>query len=185
MPDFLLEIGTEEIPARMLGAAGEELGHRVAKLLLGGRLDPGKMVVSPTFVTPRRLAVVVTGVALSQPDVTEQIVGPSTKVAFKDDKPTPAAEAFAKKAGIDVSRLERISNQKGEYLAATVIKKGRPAGEILAEALPKEIAALSWPKNMYWRIGKPERFVRPVRWIVAMLDGQVIPLEFAGIKASN
>src|SRR5205814_6732429 len=95
-----------------------------------------------------------------------------------------AAHAFAKKTGVDVSQLERVSTPKGEYLAAKVTKKGRSAAEILADSLPKEIATIYWPKNMYWR--KPnERFVRPVRWLVAMLDGQTIPLEFDGIPAGS
>jgi glycyl-tRNA synthetase beta chain len=135
--------------------------------------------------TPRRLALVVPGISGFQPDVTEQMLGPSTKVAYKDGQPTPAAEAFAKKTGVDVSRLEKVTNLKGEYLAATVTRKGRKAAEILAEALPKEISGVYWAKNMYWRSGKPERFVRPVRWLLAMLDGEVVPLEFAGIKAGK
>jgi glycyl-tRNA synthetase beta chain len=197
MPDFLLEIGLEEIPARMLDAAWKEMGQRILSLLMreslfhpqkaaeqAGHPDMPEMGFYP-LATPRRLALVVPGVAASQPDVTEQITGPSTKVAFKDGQPTPAAEAFARKAGVDVSRLEKVSNPKGEYLAATVTKKGRQAAEILAEALPKEIAGIYWAKNMYWRGGKPERFVRPVRWIVALLDDEIIPLEFAGIKAGN
>ena len=81
--------------------------------------------------------------------------------------------------------LEKVTTPKGEYLTASVTNKGKPAAQVLAELLPKEIASIYWPKNMYWRAGKPERFVRPVRWIVAMLDGEVIPLEFAGIKAGN
>ena len=120
----------------------------------------------------------------AQPDVTEQVTGPSVSVAFKDGQPTPAAHAFAKKAGVDVSQLERITTPKGEYLSAKVTKKGRSAAEILAEALPKEIASIYWPKNMYWR--KPsELFVRPVRWLVAMLDDEVVPLEFDGVRAGD
>src|SRR5205085_8651516 len=138
-----------------------------------------------SFATPRRLAVLINCVAASQPDVTEQVLGPSVKVAFKDGKPTPAAEAFAKKTGVEVSKLEQVSNPKGEYLAATVTKKGRRAAEVLAEALPKEIHAVYWAKNMYWRPGKPERFVRPVRWLVALIGDEIIPLEFAGIKAAR
>jgi len=183
MPDFLLEIGTEEIPARMLEAAGEDLGHRIAKLLVDSRLDPGGMRVPQSLCTPRRLAVMATDIAATQPDVTEQLTGPATKVAYKDGQPTPAAHAFAKKAGVDVSQLQTVTTPKGEYLTASVTNKGKPAAQLLAELLPKEIASIYWPKNMYWRAGKPERFVRPVRWIVAMLDGEVIPLEFAGIKA--
>jgi glycyl-tRNA synthetase beta chain len=185
MPDFLLEIGLEEIPARMMDAAAEELGYRIAKFFVDHRLDSGKAIVPSSLATPRRLAVLATGLSGSQPDVTEQVLGPSVKVAYKEGNPTPAAEAFARKTGVDVSRLEKVTNSKGEYLAATVTKKGRAAAEILAEALPKEIAGIYWSKNMYWRAGKPERFVRPVRWIVAMLDGEIIPVEFGGIKAGD
>ncbi len=110
--------------------------------------------------------------------------GPSFAIAYKDGQPTPAAHAFAKKAGVDVAQLEKISTPKGEYISAKVTKKGRNAAEILAQELPKEIATIYWPKNMYWRKSN-ERFVRPVRWIVAMLDGDTIPLEFDGIRAGN
>jgi len=191
MPDFLLEIGCEEIPSRMLDAAWKELSQRVLGLLVRESLikaaqnaEYPEVVFHPT-ATPRRIALVVPGLAAAQPDVTEQMIGPSTRVAFKDGKSTPAAEAFAKKAGVAVSQLETISNPKGEYVAATVTRKGRAASEILSQALPKEIAVIYWAKNMYWRPGKPERFVRPVRWIVALLDGQVIPLEFGGVQAGK
>ncbi len=183
MPDFLLEIGCEEIPARMLSDATQELQKRVQELLKGNRLQPQGEVRSAG--TPRRLALIASGIPASQPDIQEQLTGPAVKVAFKDGQPTPAAHAFAKKAGIDVSGLQRISTPKGEYLAATVTSKGKSAKDVLSGLLPREIAALYWPKNMYWHAGKPERFVRPVRWMVALLDGEVIPLEFAGIKAGN
>ncbi|HLY98390.1 MAG TPA: glycine--tRNA ligase subunit beta [Candidatus Angelobacter sp.] len=185
MPDFLLEIGCEEIPARMLDAARSELVERVAALLVRESLLKPEAGWTPfaSYSTPRRLAFRVSAIPDSQPDVTEQITGPSLKVAFKDGKPTPAAEAFAKKAGVDVEKLEKISNPKGEYLAATVTRKGRRTADILAEALPKEIAGIYWPKNMYWREGKPERFVRPIRWLVAILDDLVVPLELGGQKA--
>ena len=183
MPDFLLEIGTEEIPARMIDGAREELATRVGDLLKRERLSDTPDVQA--YSTPRRLAVVVPGLLPAQPDVTEQLTGPSLKVAYKDGQPTPAAEAFARKAGVPVEKLERITNPKGEYLAATVQKKGRAASEILAESLPKEIAGIYWAKNMYWRGKSAERFVRPVRWMVSLLNDQVVPLEFAGIRAGN
>jgi glycyl-tRNA synthetase beta chain len=182
MPDFLLEIGTDEIPSRMIQDASQELLKRVEDLLTKNAL-PYKEV--KRLETPRRLAVIASGIPGTQPDVEEQLTGPATKVAYKDGQPTPAAHAFAKKAGIDISKLQTVTTPKGEYLAATVINKGKPAAQLLAELLPKEIAGIYWPKNMYWRAGKPERFVRPVRWIVAMLDGEIIPLEFAGIKAAQ
>jgi glycyl-tRNA synthetase beta chain len=181
MPDFLLEIGCEEIPARMIDAASQELRERVAALLTRERMSGGDVT---HFETPRRLAVMASDIAASQADVTEEITGPSMNIAYKDGQPTPAARAFAKKAGVDVAQLEKVTTAKGDYLAAKVTKKGRSAAEILAEGLPKELSAIYWPKNMYWR--KPnERFVRPVRWLVAMLDGETIPLEFDGVPAGN
>jgi len=188
MPHFLLEIGCEEIPARMVDAALAELTRRLTELLAKESLleNPGAQNGKQrSFATPRRLGILIDHVSASQPDVTEQVLGPSLKVAFKDGKPTTAAEAFARKTGVEVSKLDKVSNPKGEYLAATVTKKGRSASEVLAETLPKEIQSLYWSKNMYWRSGKPERFVRPVRWLLAMLDGEVIPLEFGGIKAGR
>jgi glycyl-tRNA synthetase beta chain len=183
MPDFLLEIGTEEIPARMIDSARDELARRVTDLLQRERLGDASFVQS--YSTPRRLAVLASGVASAQPDVREQVTGPSLKVAYKDGVPTPAAEAFARKVNVPVDALEKVTTGKGEYLAATVQKKGRPATEILAEALPKEIAGIYWAKSMYWRGKSGERFVRPVRWLVTLLDGEVVPLEFAGVRAGH
>jgi len=181
MPDFLLEIGCEEIPARMIDAASAELRERVGNLLTRERLAVDKVT---SFDTPRRLAILASDIATGQEDVVEQLMGPSVNIAYKDGQPTPAAIAFAKKARVDVAQLEKVSTPKGEYISARVTKKGRNAAEILTESLPKEIAAIYWPKNMYWR--KPnERFVRPVRWLVAMLDGEVIPLEFDGVRAGK
>src|SRR5580658_4640338 len=182
MPDFLLEIGCEEIPARMIDAASIELRERVTKLLERENLSAQGAISS--LDSPRRLAVIASGIPAAQSDVTEQVTGPSVNVAFKDGKPAAAAHAFAKKAGVDVSQLERVTTSKGEYLAAKITKKGRPATEVLSELLPKEINSIYWPKNMYWR--KPnEKFVRPVRWLVALLDRDVLPLEFDGVRAGN
>jgi len=181
MPDFLLEIGCEEIPARMIDAASQELRDRVGALLTRERLAGGEIT---SFDTPRRLALMAFGIAATQADVVERLTGPSVNIAYKDGQPTPAAHAFAKKAGVGVSSLDRTVTPKGEYITAKVTKKGRSASDVLAELLPKEIAGIYWPKNMYWR--KPsERFVRPVRWLVAMLDGEAIPFEFDGVQAGN
>ena len=181
MPDFLLEIGTEEIPARMIDAACADLRQRVEDLvqreILGG-------IEFESFCTPRRLAVIARGVQERQLDKKDQITGPSVSVAYKDGLPTQAAQAFAKKAGIDVSQLQKKETEKGEYVTAWIETRGRLAAEILAESLPKELASIYWPKNMYWR-NPAERFVRPVRWVVAMLDDKVVPLEFNGIQAEN
>jgi glycyl-tRNA synthetase beta chain len=184
MADFLFELGLEEIPARMIAGAEAELGRRVNELLTRERLlaDGAKLT---TYSTPRRLAVLVEDVLPSQADTEEKLTGPSWKVAFKDGAPTKAAEAFAAKAGVPVASLVKITNAKGEYVGATVKRLGRAASELLATELPKEVLGLYWAKNMYWRAGKPERFVRPIRWIVALLDAAIVPLEIAGIKAGN
>jgi glycyl-tRNA synthetase beta chain len=184
MSDFLLEIGLEEVPARMIASAEAELGRRVNDLLTRERLL-GPAAAVTTFSTPRRLAVLVTDVLARQADAEEKLTGPSWKVAFKDGAPTAAAEAFAKKAGVAVSALEKVTTSKGEYVGATVTRAGRASTELLAAELLKEILAIYWAKNMYWRAGKPERFVRPVRWIVAMLDSKVVDIEIAGIAAGN
>jgi len=184
MADFLLEIGLDEVPARMIAGAEAELGRRVRDLLTRERLlAPGAKLT--TYSTPRRLAVLVEGVEPSQADTEEKLTGPSWKVAFKDGAPTKAAEAFANKAGVAVDALEKVTNAKGEYVGATVKRKGVAAPQVLATELPKEVLGLYWAKNMYWRAGKPERFVRPIRWIVALLDAEVVPLEIAGITAGN
>jgi glycyl-tRNA synthetase beta chain len=187
MPDLLLEIGCEEIPARMIEAASAELRERVAALLTRERLSGGGITQGgevTQFDTPRRLAILASGISAAQEDVVEQITGPSVTVAYKDGQPTSAAHGFAKKAGVDVSQLETIATPKGDCISVKVTKKGRTASEILADHLPKELATIYWPKNMYWRKSN-ERFVRPVRWLVAMLDGETIPLEFDGIKAGK
>jgi len=184
MAEFLLEIGLEEIPARMIAAAEAELGKRVTELLRRERLLASGGQIT-TYSTPRRLAVRVEGLELAQPDTEEQMVGPSWKIAFPAEVPGPAAVAFAKKAGVELSALTKITNAKGEYVGTTVERKGRTAADLLTTELPKEVLSIYWAKNMYWRAGKPERSVRPVRWIVALLDSAIVPLEIAGIAAGN
>ncbi len=184
MADFLLEIGLEEVPARMIAGAEAELGKRVSELLKRERLAGSGAKVA-TYSTPRRLAVLAEGVQARQADNEKVVMGPSWKIAFKDGTPTAAGEAFAKKAGVEVSDLKKIETPKGEYVGASVKLTGRTASEILIAELPKEVLGLYWAKNMYWRAGKPERFVRPVRWVAAMLDAEVVPLEIAGIAAGN
>jgi glycyl-tRNA synthetase beta chain len=216
MADLLIEVGAEEIPARMLDEGQTGLAS-ISSLLLSHRLIlpdqttedsfkdtdnvQGKAVTEEltvlrvqstfaadkgqSFSTPRRVSLFYPSVLTAQPDVEEQLIGPAVKVAFKDGKPTAAAEAFAKKAGLTVENLGRIVTPKGEYLSARTIKKGQPAVEVLATILPRVLASIHWPKNMYWREGKPERFVRPVRWIVALIGNEIIPLEYGGVKAGK
>jgi len=184
MAEFLFEIGLEEVPARMIAGAQAELQRRVVAMLERERLVSAS-TESRSFSTPRRVAVWVGGVATQQEDVSEELMGPAVKIAYKDGQPGPAAAAFAKKAGVTVESLKRVETPKGEYLAASSVKAGRGAAEVIAEEMPKELAGIYWAKNMYWRAGKPERFVRPVRWMVALLDGDVVPVSVAGKTAGN
>ncbi|CAN5477250.1 glycine--tRNA ligase subunit beta [soil metagenome] len=184
MAEFLFEIGLEEIPARMIAGAQAELAKRLVGMLERERLVAAG-VETKSFSTPRRLAVWVKDVAARQEDMSEELLGPATKIAYKDGVATPAAVAFAKKAGVAVEDLKTVATPKGEYLAATSVKAGRAAAEVIAAGLPKELAGVYWAKSMYWRAGKPERFVRPVRWMVALLGDAVVPVAFAGKTAAN
>ncbi len=184
MAEFLFEIGLEEVPARMIAGAEAELRERVVKMLERERLSVTG-VASKSFSTPRRLAVWVGEVAARQADVSEEMTGPAVKIAYKDGAPTAAAQAFAKKAGVEVGALKTITTPKGEYLAATAVKAGRAAAAVIAEEMPKELAGIYWAKNMVWRAGRPERFVRPVRWLVCLLGADVVPVSFGGKTAGR
>jgi glycyl-tRNA synthetase beta chain len=184
MAEFLFEIGLEEVPARMIAGAQVELERRVVAMLERERLV-ATGAASKSFSTPRRLAVWVADVVARQKDVAEELVGPAVKIAFKDGVATAAAMAFARKAGVDVAALKTVTTAKGEYLAATSVKAGREAAEVIAEELPKELAGIYWAKNMTWRPGRPERFVRPVRWMVCLLGEVVVPVEFGGKTAGR
>ncbi len=186
MPDFLLEIGLEEVPARMIAGAEAELLRRVTTLLVQqGLLSKTDAENAKSFSTPRRLAVFATKVFEKQADSESAVVGPSAKVAYKDGQPTPAAIAFAKKNGLAVEELGRVTTEKGEYVVAKTSVRGRSALEVLGDELPKEIAAIYWAKNMYWRAGKPERFVRPVEWLLCLLGEEVVPVAFGGRVAHS
>jgi glycyl-tRNA synthetase beta chain len=187
MADFLFEIGLEEIPARMIAGAQAELLRRVVGMLERERLVAAG-VEAESYSTPRRLAVLVRGVALKQEDLSEEVLGPAVKIAFpkgKDAEPGPAAVAFARKSGVDVAALKIVETPKGEYIAASSVKPGKSAAEVITIELPKELAAIYWAKNMYWRPGKPERFVRPVRWMVALLGDDIVPVSFGGYEAGR
>jgi glycyl-tRNA synthetase beta chain len=157
------------------------------------------ITIARSYSTPRRLAVWVSGVREQQLGVNMSTRGPSVAVAFKNGQPTPAAEAFARKYKLTVSQLELENTPKGDYVSARWTEKGRSAAEVIAEEMPKELAGIYWAKNMYWNIPtgpnapdggparpvKSERFVRPVRWILALLGEVVVPVQFGGKTAGN
>jgi glycyl-tRNA synthetase beta chain len=184
MAKFLFEIGLEEIPARMIADAEAELARRVTELLSREKLLSETHAVA-SYSSPRRLAVLIDGVIAKQADSEDQLTGPAAKIAYKDGEPTPAAHAFARKAGVDVAALTILTTTKGDYVSAVISKHGKTATAVLAEQLPREVAQLYWAKNMYWRPGKPERFVRPLQWMVALLDEDIVPIQFGGVTASH
>ena len=184
MASFLFEVGLEEVPARMIAQAQAELLRRTVAMLERERLVVAGGEAS-AYSTPRRLAVLVCGVLDRQEDVAEEVMGPAVKIAYKDGVAGPAAVAFAKKSGVAVEELKIVSTPKGDYVAATAVKAGRSAAEVIAAEMPKELASIYWAKNMYWRAGKPERFVRPVRWLLALLGADVVPVSFGGYEAGR
>jgi len=173
---FLLEIGTEEIPDRMLPEAVAQLRELFEKLLAENKLG-GE--VSLAEGTPRRLVLMAENIAARQPDSEDIIMGP----------PIAAGEAavtgFAKRLGVDPSALERVQTPRGEYRAFRRRVRGRGAVEIFKEFLPGLILSISFPKTMYWTEKAGPRFVRPIRWIVALLGARIIPFEIAGVRSSN
>ncbi len=181
MRELLFEVGTEEIPARLLRGARQELCQRLEEGLEALGLEFHNI---HGYATPRRLAVVA-AVAERQPDRTAEMLGPPWAAAFdKDGRPTAAAEGFAKRHGVAVDALERRPGDKGDRIGLTVHTPGRPATELLPELLTACIGKLTWPKAMRWG-SRRETFIRPVHWIVALFDGQVLPLEWAGVSSGN
>ena len=180
--DLLLEIGTEELPAGFILPALEDLRGRIAEGLRGARLAHGEV---RTFGTPRRLAVLVQGVAEASSDRSSEVVGPSAKAAYdREGKPTQAAERFALGLKISLDRLRRVQTPKGEYVAASVEEKGRPALALLPEILTSAVHGIGFKKSMRW--GDVEQnFARPVHWLVALLGEEVLPLVFGDVRSGR
>ncbi len=183
--DFLFEIGCEELPAGMIPKAAHELQAILEKYFAThGLLEANGSIES--LGGPRRLAAIARRLRLRQEDVVREVTGPPKSVAYDAvGEPTRAAMSFAEKQGIPVSKLAIVNTPKGEYVSATQVIEGRPASKILAEILPQAIQEISWPRSMYWTGAHGPRFIRPIRWIVALLDGKVVPFTFAGLNSGN
>jgi glycyl-tRNA synthetase beta chain len=173
MSNFLLEVGTEELPADFVVSAIAQLQSRLPKSLDEQFLTPEAIEV---YGTPRRLAVLIKGLPVQQPDREEEVKGPPASTAFKDGKPTQAAEGFARKQGVELNALEVRDTDKGEFVFALKKTPGRLATEILTELIPQWIFGLEGKRFMRWGDGDL-RFSRPIRWLVALLDGDVLPVE--------
>ncbi len=189
---LLLEIGCEEMPARFLAEAQKQLGDQLRAYLRANRLLENPNALLETYSTPRRLVAYLPQVAARQPDKVEDVMGPPVKAAFDaEGKYTRAAEAFAAKHGAEVSALKRVTTPKGEYLALETREHGQPAAEVLSRLLDVLLWNMSFPKSIHW--GKPDgakfSFLRPIRWIVALLgegkSAEVIPFNVAGVPAGH
>jgi len=180
--ELLLEIGVEELPYQFIAPALSSLTERAAFSLGYHRLSYGSI---NAYGTPRRLSLVVQRLASHQKAFTNEAMGPSKSVAFDQaGQPTKAAIGFARGQGVPVESLRVRQTPRGEYLFAVKEDAGRPAKPVLLEILPQIIGELSFPKTMKWNEAGM-RFARPVRWLVALYGGAVLPIEVAGIKAGN
>ena len=181
--ELLLEIGTEEIPSDYLVNALRALKGLAEGYMRDNRIEVAKALC--THGTPRRLILFCEAVAHRQDDVVQEVTGPPGKAAF-DEKgnPTKAALGFARKQGVSVDDLELVQTPKGEYLYVKRHVPGRRTIDVLSEIVPKMIGDIPWPKSMRWgSVGFS--FVRPVHWVLATLNGEVIPFEVAGVKSGN
>jgi glycyl-tRNA synthetase len=178
--DLVFEIGVEELPAVDLAAALAQLQERVPALLTELRLAHGEVQI---LGAPRRLTVVVRDLAPRQPDRTQVVKGPPADRAFDAaGQPTPAAVGFARSRGLPVEALQITELDGGRYAAATVHEAGRPAAEVLREALPGLIAGIKFDKSMRWN-ASGVAFSRPIRWLLALLGEQVVPFSYAGLQS--
>ncbi len=179
MAEFLLEVGTEEIPDWMIEPACGHLERSFLQALEAADLQED--VTCEVHATPRRLVLVASNLAERQADKTERLTGPPKKIAF-DDKgaPTKAGLGFAKRAGIAIEDID-VGDDGRLFVEKQV--DGRATVEILGEALADVILGVHFPKTMYWTGKAGPRFIRPIRWLVALLDGEVVPFEIAGVAS--
>ena len=180
--ELLLEIGVEELPYQFIAPALAVVKDSAEQMLRDQRLS---FQSARTLGTPRRLTLVVEGLATQQTSMVKEAMGPSKAVAFDQaGQPTRAATGFASGQGVAVQDLEIRRTPKGEYLFAVKQEQGRPANVVLKPLLLQLIAKLSFPKAMKWN-STGVRFARPVRWLVALYGGATLPIEAAGITAGN
>ncbi len=170
--DFLLEVGVEEIPDWMIVDALAHLKDRLFAVF-------GQKEKWETHATPRRLVLFVPEILEKEPDRKETVTGPPVSAG------PGAAQGFARKMGVEVGKLKLVETPKGKYLSFARKQKGRRTRDILSEALPGAILGIPWPKAMTWTGKSGPRFIRPIRWLVALYGGKVVPFEIAGVKADR
>jgi len=182
MKKYLLEIGTEELPAGQIEEALNRLEEYFTRELNEAKLSFSSM---KTLATPRRLTLIIDGLEEKQATTQKKVKGPPVKSALKEDgSPTPQAQGFADKHGLKVDQLDKEEYGKETYLVANLTVEGRPAVEVIAEVAPKVILEISGERLMRW--GNCElKFVRPIRWIISLLDDKIVPFKLEHIEAGN
>jgi glycyl-tRNA synthetase beta chain len=174
MPDLLLELFSEEIPARMQAGAARDL----ERLMVGALTDRGYLFEGiKAFAGPRRLTLAITGLPAKQKDVREELKGPKT------DAPEAALAGFLKKTGLTKDQLKVEKTPKGDVYIAMIERAGRETPHVLAEIIPEVMGKLPWPKSMRWKPGSAVRWVRPLHSILATFDGELVPFSFAGVSS--
>lgn len=182
--DLLLELGCEELPARLLGAQSKLLAQGLGQRLAAAGLIESTANIQ-TLATPRRLALRVPQVLARQADRELERKGPAVQAAFDaDGQPTRAAEGFARSVGLGVEQLEKLETEQGAWLYARITEPGRALAELLAEQLEETVREMAGARSMRWS-DRSERFLRPVRWLLALHGEQVIELEAFGLKADR
>ena len=179
---FLLEVGTEDLPARFLTPALRQMKDNTGKILKDSHIHFSDVRI---FGTPRRLAAVADGIYPMQEDTTREVFGPSKKAAFDESgRPTKAAIGFARSQRVSVESLVIKNKDKGEYVVALIDEKGVHVREILPDICKKIVLSIHLPKSMRWG-NNTIRFVRPIRWLMALFDNEVIEFEIDGIKSGS
>src|SRR5258708_19823279 len=182
--ELLFEVGCEEIPAGRVARGESDLKAGLEKQLAAENLMAGVTVES--FSSPRRLALCAQGLPVRQADLVSEVTGPPKSVAYDVvGAPTRAAVSFAEKQGVALHEIYFLQTAKGEYLAAKNVKRGRATEHILADILPRILHDLYWPKTMTWTGLSGVRFIRPIRWMVGLLDGKPLKFSYGGVAASD
>jgi glycyl-tRNA synthetase beta chain len=176
-----LEIGTEAVPAGYLPPALDALAAGARQGLGQLRLEVGDIRIRGTA---QRLVLELVGLASRQSDLERVVQGPRVEAAYRDGVPTPAAEGFARKNGLSPADLEVVATGKGDFVQVRVHEEGRPAAAVLPDLLTRLVGELAWPKTMVWN-ETLYRFPRPIRWVLCLLDGDVLPLEVAGLRTGR
>lgn len=182
MPEFLLEIGTEEIPSGFIPPVLEEMKALLEKEFRSRRLGFKEI---RSMATPRRLVLLATGVAPVQEGRVVEVIGPAKAIAFdKQGQPTKAALGFARGQGIGAEELKIVKTEKGEYVCARKEERGEETILLLPTFLPTLIASLSFSKSMRW-MDLENSFARPIHWVLCLFDGKVVPFQIGNISSGN